>query len=100
MSDVASLDAEAREQAGKGAARALRRIGRVPAVIYGDKKDPLPISIDGQSLQATGEVPGLKGREGQDWASGKAAREVFKLASGPLRPAASVDAWASPQERP
>ncbi len=51
MSDVASLEAEAREQAGKGAARALRRSGRVPAVIYGDKKDPTPISIDGHSLQ-------------------------------------------------
>ncbi len=52
MSDVASLEAEAREQAGKGAARALRRSGRVPAVIYGDKKDPLPISIDGRLLKA------------------------------------------------
>ena len=51
MSDVASLDAEAREQAGKGAARALRRSGRVPAVIYGDKKDPLKISIDSQTLK-------------------------------------------------
>ncbi len=51
MSDVASLEAEAREQAGKGAARALRRSGRVPAVIYGDKKDPLPISIDGHALR-------------------------------------------------
>ena len=51
MSDVASLDAEAREQAGKGAARALRRSGRIPAVIYGDKKDPLPISIDGHALK-------------------------------------------------
>ncbi|MFP6731793.1 MAG: 50S ribosomal protein L25/general stress protein Ctc [Alphaproteobacteria bacterium] len=51
MSDVASLEAEAREQAGKGAARALRRSGRVPAVIYGDKKDPLKISIDSQTLK-------------------------------------------------
>ena len=51
MSDVASLEAEAREQAGKGAARALRRSGRIPAVIYGDKKDPLPISIDGHALK-------------------------------------------------
>lgn len=50
MSDVASLEAEAREQAGKGAARALRRNGRVPAVIYGDKKDPVTISIDRQLL--------------------------------------------------
>ena len=51
MSDVASLEAEAGEQAGKGAARALRRSGRVPAVIYGDKKDSLKISIDSQTLK-------------------------------------------------
>ena len=37
--------AERRERAGKGAARALRREGRVPAVIYGDKKDPISISL-------------------------------------------------------
>ncbi|SNZ20880.1 50S ribosomal protein L25/general stress protein Ctc [Cohaesibacter gelatinilyticus] len=37
--------AERRERAGKGAARALRRAGRVPAVIYGDKKDPVSISL-------------------------------------------------------
>lgn len=37
--------AERRDRAGKGAARALRRAGRVPAVIYGDKKDPVSISI-------------------------------------------------------
>ena len=37
--------AERRDRAGKGAARALRREGRVPAVIYGDKKDPLSISL-------------------------------------------------------
>jgi len=39
------LIAEARSGVGKGAARALRREGRIPAVIYGDNKDPLPISI-------------------------------------------------------
>ncbi|MCV6576431.1 MAG: 50S ribosomal protein L25/general stress protein Ctc [Cohaesibacter sp.] len=37
--------AERRERAGKGAARALRRAGRVPAVIYGDKKEPISISL-------------------------------------------------------
>ena len=50
MTEIASLEAEAREQAGKGAARALRRNGRVPAVIYGDKKDPVTISLDRHSL--------------------------------------------------
>ena len=51
MADVSSLAAEAREEAGKGAARALRRGGRVPAVIYGDSKDPLTISVDAIDLQ-------------------------------------------------
>ncbi len=39
------LKASARERVGKGAARALRREGLLPAVIYGDKKQALPITI-------------------------------------------------------
>jgi len=39
------LKAQAREGVGKGAARELRRQGLVPAVIYGDKKPPVTISI-------------------------------------------------------
>jgi large subunit ribosomal protein L25 len=39
------LKAQSRTGVGKGAARALRREGLIPAVIYGDKKAPLPISI-------------------------------------------------------
>ena len=37
--------AKARSGVGKGAARALRREGLIPAVIYGEKKPPLPIAI-------------------------------------------------------
>ena len=44
MSDTIALPAEPRERVGKGAARAVRRAGRVPAVIYGDRKDPMTIS--------------------------------------------------------
>ena len=40
-----ALKAEKRERAGKGIARSLRRAGRSPAVIYGDKKDPVNISV-------------------------------------------------------
>ena len=40
------LNAELRERAGKGAARATRREGRVPAVIYGDKKESVMVSIE------------------------------------------------------
>ena len=39
------LKAEAREQVGKGSARAVRRNGKVPAVIYGDKQPPLAIAL-------------------------------------------------------
>ncbi|MBO6726955.1 MAG: 50S ribosomal protein L25/general stress protein Ctc [Rhizobiaceae bacterium] len=39
------LKAEARDRVGKGSARALRRSGRIPAVIYGDNKPPLSISL-------------------------------------------------------
>lgn len=40
-----ALKAEARTKAGKGAARTLRREGKIPAVIYGDKKDPVSITL-------------------------------------------------------
>ncbi len=40
-----------REKAGKGAARECRREGRVPAVIYGGKKDPVMISLDPVELE-------------------------------------------------
>jgi len=40
MSNIFEIAAEKRERAGKGIARALRRGGLVPAVIYGDKKRP------------------------------------------------------------
>ena len=45
MSEIYELKAEVRERAGKGAARAVRRQGKVPAIIYGDKKPPLPVSL-------------------------------------------------------
>jgi len=39
------LKAEARERVGKGSARELRRNGKIPAVIYGDKQPPLSIAL-------------------------------------------------------
>jgi large subunit ribosomal protein L25 len=50
MSDQLTLPAEARERAGKGASRALRRDGRVPAVIYGEKKEPLAVHLEEKLL--------------------------------------------------
>ena len=45
MSNISTLSARARDRVGKGSARAARREGLVPAVIYGDKKDPFSIAI-------------------------------------------------------
>lgn len=50
MSEQLTLSAESRERAGKGASRALRNTGRVPAVIYGDNKDPEAIHVEEKAL--------------------------------------------------
>jgi large subunit ribosomal protein L25 len=44
------LSATVRAKGGKGAARAERRQGRVPGVIYGDKKPPVLIALDYKTL--------------------------------------------------
>jgi large subunit ribosomal protein L25 len=46
MSAVKQISATARDRVGKGAARAVRREGKIPAVIYGAGKAPTPISLD------------------------------------------------------
>ena len=50
MSDALNLPAEARDRAGKGASRALRREGRVPAVIYGGNEEPTTIHVEEKLL--------------------------------------------------
>ena len=50
MSEQLTLPAEQRERAGKGASRELRRSGRVPAVIYGDKKEPMSVHVEEKVL--------------------------------------------------
>jgi large subunit ribosomal protein L25 len=50
MTETTTLAAERRDRAGKGAARATRRAGRVPAVIYGDGKEPLLITLEPRSF--------------------------------------------------
>jgi large subunit ribosomal protein L25 len=50
MSDTLTLPAETR-RAGKGASRALRRDGRVPAVVYGNNEEPLSIHVEEKELR-------------------------------------------------
>ncbi len=49
MSDN-NLIAEKRDRVGKGTSRALRREGRTPSVVYGDKKEPISVSVETKEL--------------------------------------------------
>lgn len=59
MPEIISLGAEPRARAGKGAARATRRLGRVPAIVYGDKKEPTLISLEPRELGRALARPGF-----------------------------------------
>lgn len=50
MSDTLTLAAETRDRVGKGASRSLRREGRVPAVIYGQNREPTAIHLEEKAL--------------------------------------------------
>lgn len=51
MADIITFPATARERAGKGAARATRRAGQVPGVVYGAKEPPVLIALDPKLLK-------------------------------------------------
>ena len=57
MPEIINLKAEPRPRAGKGAARATRRSGRVPAIVYGDKQEPLLISLEPRELARVAARP-------------------------------------------
>ena len=59
MADVFSLAAEVRGRAGKGGAREQRRTGRIPAIIYGNKQEPLMIALDGAEMLKHLRRPGF-----------------------------------------
>lgn len=62
MTMISAISAELRARAGKGAARAIRREGKVPGVIYGGKQDPICIAIDPRVIWAELHKPGFKTR--------------------------------------
>ena len=62
MSDMTTISASERERVGKGSARAARRAGLVPAVIYGDKKDPVGITMISREVTKIVHQPGIFGR--------------------------------------
>lgn len=59
MSEEIILSADVKERAGKGAARATRREGKVPAVIYGDKQSPVMVALAANEVKALINRPGF-----------------------------------------
>ena len=59
MPEVISLSAEPRLRAGKGPARATRRAGRIPAIVYGDHREPVLISLEPRELARHVARPGF-----------------------------------------
>ena len=58
MSEGFSLNATKRDSAGKGPARAARRADFIPAIIYGDKKPPVSVNLDGKTFRKLISQPG------------------------------------------
>ncbi len=63
MANKVSFKVFKREKSGKGSARAVRRNGLIPAVIYGNKKEPELISIEPKLLLKQMEIKGFKTRQ-------------------------------------
>ena len=62
MSDMTTISASERERVGKGSARAARRAGLVPAVIYGNKQDPVGITMQAREITKIVHQTGIFGR--------------------------------------
>ncbi len=63
MANVVTIEAEARARAGKGAARATRRAGKVPAVIYGARQEPTLVALDPRAILRELHRPGWQSRD-------------------------------------
>lgn len=57
--ETIDIKAEARSQVGKGSARAARRAGLVPAVIYGNKETAVSVTLDANQWRQLMHKPGI-----------------------------------------
>ena len=78
MANFVTIEAEARERAGKGAARATRRQGKVPAVIYGAKQAPTLISLDPRAVLRELHHSGWRSRLYEVKVGGETIRALFR----------------------
>ncbi len=78
MANFVTIEAEARERAGKGAARASRRAGMVPAVIYGAKQAATLIQLDPRIIVRELTRGGWKSRLYEINVAGAPARALMR----------------------
>ncbi|AWV24223.1 LSU ribosomal protein L25P [Roseomonas mucosa] len=78
MVQTIRIEAAAREQAGKGAARATRRAGHVPAVIYGAKQEATLISLDPRIVVKELQKGGWKSHLYEVVVDGQATRTLMR----------------------
>ena len=62
MSDITVISANQRDRVGKGSARAARRAGMVPAVIYGNEQAALGIELEARVIRKIIHEPGIFSR--------------------------------------
>ena len=78
MANVVTIEAEARTRAGKGAARATRRAGKMPGVIYGAKRAPSLIALDPRAVLRELSRPGWQSRLYEIKINGDATQALFR----------------------
>ena len=78
MANVVTIEAEARARAGKGAARATRREGKVPGVIYGAHQAPSLIALEPRAVLRELHRPGWQSRLYEISINGDATRALIR----------------------
>ncbi|MBO1326545.1 50S ribosomal protein L25/general stress protein Ctc [Acetobacter sp. TBRC 12305] len=78
MSKITSIEAEVRAKAGKGAARATRRAGLVPGVVYGGKQEPTLIALDPRIVVKGLQTSGWRSRVYEIKVGGKTERALVR----------------------
>lgn len=78
MSQISIFAAEARDGVGKGAARSIRRQGKIPGVIYGNKQTPVAIAVEPRVLWAEMNKPGFLTRLFDITVNGKSERVLCR----------------------
>lgn len=78
MANLVTIEAEVRARAGKGAARATRRAGKVPAVIYGAHQAPSLIALEPRAVLRELQRPGWQSRVYEVKADGVAERALIR----------------------